>query len=283
MRKFFIFLLLLLLTNAVLTGQSLEFLWQTDAIFKVPESVFFNIRTQNIYVSNINGKPTEKNGNGFISLLSSKGKIINLKWVKGLNAPKGMAVFNNILYVSDIDRLAAIDIFSGKIIRFYTVNDARFLNDVAVDNRGDVYVSDSDKGVIFRMENNGHFHIWDSNPILKEVNGLAIENRNLVAGAYGHLLQINIHNKSIQKLTFQNGIIDGLIPIGNGYYVVSNWSGKIQLVAKGKKAIVLSNTSKQKINAADLGYIPQKKVILIPTFFNNKVIAKKLIFPSLTQ
>jgi hypothetical protein len=40
--------------------------------------------------------------------------------------------------------------------------------------------------------------------------------------------------------------------------------------------VVLSNTTEENIQAADLGYIPDKKWVLIPTFFDNRVVASKL-------
>jgi hypothetical protein len=40
-------------------------------------------------LSNIDGKPDEKDGRGFISKISPvNGTIIELNWVTGLNAPK---------------------------------------------------------------------------------------------------------------------------------------------------------------------------------------------------
>jgi hypothetical protein len=87
---------------------------------KNPESVIYSPKQDILFVSNIDGKPNEKDQKGFISKVSpSNGNIIELSWITGLNAPKGMAIYNNTkLYVSDI------------------------LNDVASDNHGNIYVSD---------------------------------------------------------------------------------------------------------------------------------------------
>ena len=80
-----------------------------------------------------------------------------------------------------------------------------------------------------------------------------------------------------RKVVDNKGGIDGLIPLGNRKYLVSNWAGKIQIISPHKKPVVLSNTTNQKINAADLGYIPELKLVMIPTFFDNRVIAKQLV------
>jgi len=66
-------------------------LWETPNDLKNPESVAFAPKQNVLFVSNVNGKPTLKDQNGFISKVSpSNGSIIELNWVTGLNAPKGI-------------------------------------------------------------------------------------------------------------------------------------------------------------------------------------------------
>ena len=260
----------------ILTAQSLKPVWETPHVLKVPESVFYNAQTQQIYVSSINGKTTAKDGNGFISLLSTDGKILNLNWVQGLNGPKGMALKGNYLYVTDIDRLAQIDISNGKIVRFYPALGAVFLNDAQTGTNGKIYVTDSGRGAIYILDN-GKLNLWLIGPLFKGANGLAWENGKLLVGVADYLLQVNPKTKVIKKLVENKGGIDGLVPLGNNEFLVSDWAGKIQIISPHKKPVVVSNTTEQKINAADLGYIPKLKLVMIPTFFDNRVIAKQLI------
>ncbi len=80
-------------------------LWETPANLKNPESVAYASKQNILFVSNMNGDPDKKDQNGFISKVSpSNGSIIELKWITGLNAPKGIAISNDNskLYVSDI-------------------------------------------------------------------------------------------------------------------------------------------------------------------------------------
>lgn len=62
--------------------------WQTDKVFSVPESVLYHKADKTLYVSNINGAPSGKNGKGFISKLPLDGRVLKLKWAEGLNAPR---------------------------------------------------------------------------------------------------------------------------------------------------------------------------------------------------
>ena len=87
--------------------------------FSHPESVDLDIPHQVLYVSNIGGAPLDKDGNGFISKLSRDGKLLQLKWIEGLNAPKGMVMKDFTLWVTDIDRLVEIDTRTAKITNTY--------------------------------------------------------------------------------------------------------------------------------------------------------------------
>jgi glucose/arabinose dehydrogenase len=105
-----------------------------------------------LYVANIEGKSDEKDGKGFISKMTPDGKVTTLQWVTGLNAPKGMSIYKNKLYVADLSRIVIIDIASGKPA-FTEVDGAQFLNDISIDDKGNVYASDSRSGKIYRFAN----------------------------------------------------------------------------------------------------------------------------------
>lgn len=259
----------------IMTAQSLKPVWETPHELQTPESVFYNSQADQIYVSSINGGTSAKDGNGFISLLNPEGKILDLKWVQGLNGPKGMALAGHHLYVTDIDRLAEIDIRTHKIIHFYPAQGAQFLNDAQAGSDGKIYVTDSKLGALYILDNN-QLKLWMTGPLFKGANGLAWRNGKLLVGVSGYLLRVDPKTKIVKKLIPNQGGIDGLVPLGDGRYLVSNWAGKIQIISTHKKPVIVSNTTDEKINAADLGYIPGKKLVLIPTFFDNRVIAKKL-------
>src|SRR6187402_2462475 len=109
--------LLLLLTTIVLinntgaqTQHSLVKKWETDTLLKTPESVLYDAKGKILYVSNIDGAPDGKDGKGSIGKIGLDGKIIAVDWVSGLNAPKGMALVKNTLWVADVDQMVAVDI-----------------------------------------------------------------------------------------------------------------------------------------------------------------------------
>ncbi|HEU4822416.1 MAG TPA: hypothetical protein VFS97_03235, partial [Nitrososphaeraceae archaeon] len=156
-------------------------LWETPANLKNPESVAYAPKQNLLFASNVNGKPDQKDQNGFISKVSpSNGSIIDLNWVTGLNAPKGIAMSNDgsKLHVSDITDLVEIDVVNGKIIRRLNAPGGVFLNDVVSDNQGNTYVSDTGANTIYKLDANlgngtsSSLQAWLQSPQLNGPNGL---------------------------------------------------------------------------------------------------------------
>jgi len=258
-------------------SQSLTQVWSTKNVLKVPEAVLFDPGNDRLYISNINGTPAEKNGEGFISLMDKSGNITELKWATGLDAPKGMSIKGDMLYVSDIDRVAEIDINTGKLIKHIPFPGAIFLNDVATGPDGNIYVTDTRQGVIYVLKS-GKPEIWSRNSKLKGVNGITVEDDYLLIGSQGYLLKGNTNTGEVSVIAETDFQIDGLIPLGNGHYVVSAWIGKVLYLSTGAQPKELFDSKPLGFHTADMGYLPDKKILLIPTF-TDRVIAKKLSLP----
>ena len=255
-------------------AQVFTIVWKTEPVFKVPESVYYDQARDQIYVSNINGKPSEKDGNGFLSLLSPDGKILKLQWVTGLDAPKGMTMIDSLLYVTDIDKIRVIDVTKVKVIKTIPVPGSEFLNDVTADDKGNVYISDTRKNNILKLSNDT-VKVWLTDDKIISPNGLAFNKNKLMVGTKNDLLAVDPDSKSVHVRYEDVGPIDGLVPVGGQKYVISDWAGRVMLLSPSQK-VVLGNTTNEKKQAADLGFIPDKKLILAPTFFDNRVVARTI-------
>ena len=266
-------------------GVKLELVWETTG-FNNPESVIYHESSDTLFVSNVNGSPVEKDGNGYISKVLLDGTMLSRKWVIGLNAPKGLAIYDNTLYVSDIDTLLTIDIPSGTITNTYKVDDAKFLNDVAASNQGEIFVSDMLLNRIHRLDN-GEFNIWLESPELENPNGLHTEDDNLILGAWGvmtdgfateipgHLKSISLKDKSITSLGGAPiGNLDGVESDGkDGYYVTDWMTGKLYQINSNGEATLLLELEQ---GMADLEVILEHNLILIPMMKNDKVLAYRI-------
>ncbi len=251
--------------------KGLTLIAETDTLLATPESVIYDSEKGIAYVANINGQPTTKDGNGFISIIDLEGKIINREWVKGFDAPKGMGIYNRHLFVTDINQVVEIDIEKGEIINRFVAEKAKFLNDIAIDAAGTVFISDMLTNEIYRLKDS-KLELWLQSDKFKSINGLFIIENQLLAGTSNIIYSIDITTKDLKEYITETGGIDGLESVGNNKFIVSDWSGNISIVSPNSPKQLLLSTVDQKINAADLEYIIDKKLVLVPTFFDNRVM-----------
>lgn len=264
-------------------GQSryrLHKVWSTEAVLPTVESVCFNYESQDgeLYASCINGKPGEKDGNGSIAKFNKDGTIIATEWVKGLDAPKGMAIFKNNLYVSDIDHLVVIELETGNILKKIKVPGAKFLNDVSVDlNDGTVYFTDSETKKIWTLDGDKPVQFYTYSKF-KAVNGvLALGPYLIIADmSTGVIYKLEVNRRKITP--FADGLkgADGIVQVGKSDFLVSCWGGEVWWVTESGEKRKLIDTVAEKLNAADIEYLPKEKLLLVPTFFGNTVMSYAL-------
>jgi hypothetical protein len=248
-------------------------LWATDTILKVPESVLVDDKENCIWVSNIDGASNGKDGKGSISKLSKTGTPINLEWITGLNAPKGMAKYKQELYVADLTELVVIDIKKATIIKRVPIEGSVFLNDVTVNSKGAVFVSDSRTGKVHRYENNTTTIEVEN---LQGPNGLlSIEDQLLILDR-GSLLSLTPGGAISKIMDGMDPSTDGIERVAPNQYIVSCWNGIVYYVVAGAQKVTLFDTRSEKINSADIGYDAKKKIIYVPTFLKNNVVAYQL-------
>lgn len=255
-----------------LRDASLEKVWETGTELTTSESVLYERSSKTLFVSNINGDPLAKDGNGFISKLATDGSVKNLKWATGLNAPKGMAIMGGKLYVSDVDELVELSLATGKITKRYPVKGAKFLNDVATDGRR-VLVSDSQTGKIHELKNGSMETVKEDQA---GINGLAFNPAgDLYSLDKSGLVKHGTNNSEVVNKTVTNG--DGLIILNDRTFIASRWQGEIYLISNGTQKLLL-DTKAQKSNTADIEYIREENLLLVPTFAKNTVVAYRLKF-----
>lgn len=246
--------------------------WETDTVLTTCESVLFDSANQILYVSNIHGAPDGKDGKGSIARVTLDGKVENAEWVKGLDAPKGMGLFNQTLFVTDIDRIHEIYVTSGKIVRTHKVDGAQFLNDITVDAQGKVFASDSGTGSIILLEN-GKVSKWLEG--LKGPNGLLVEEDTMLVALWaGNALNVvDLASKQVTLKTDSVESADGIEAIGDGDYFVSSWNGMVHYIDANSKKTTLLDVRADSVSCADIEYIQSRKLLLVPTFFKNTVRA----------
>ena len=275
-----------LLAVAPAAAAELTQVWEAAGL-KAPESAVHDPAKDIIYVSNVNGEADGRDGNGFVSRLSPAGEVVELEWAKGLDAPKGMALVGDTLYVADIDVLVAIDTADGSVRRRHPAPGAGFLNDVTADRLGRVYVSDMTGDAIWRLEG-GEFSAWLRDAALENPNGLLAEDGRLVVGSWGrmeadfstevpgHVKVVDVATKKVGDLgdPAPVGNLDGVEPDGRGGYTVTDWlNGAIFHVSADGKATRLLDLNQ---GSADHEFIEKDRLVVLPMRTDVKVVAYRL-------
>ena len=298
MRHFFVSIatFALLMTSSIVISGGIDIktknaftkVWEKCDKCKQPESAYYDRDSGIVFVSNVGGDPTKKDGDGTISILKTvTGKpISNPTWVTGLNAPKGLRSAKGKLYVSDIDTLVVIDIKTGKIEKKISVAGAKFLNDVAIDNAGNIYISDTMANKVFKVTND-KVTTFASGDELESPNGLLVLGEKLIVASWGKgmkpdwststlggLYSLELKTAKKTPIAMNIGHLDGLEVDNNGDYLVSDWmAGKVIKVTKAGKPHVLLYGFK---GSADIGYIPQNKELIVPRMGENLITGYNL-------
>jgi hypothetical protein len=245
-------------------------IWETDTVLTTNESVLYDAEGQKLYVSNIDGKPLDKDGKGFISILSLDGKVETLKWASGLNAPKGMGIFDGHLYVTDIDRIVAIDLQTGKMAQEWKPEEAKFLNDITVSENA-VYASDMALGLIHKIENGELSTVAEG---VESVNGLLAKGDYLMTLDKNGLRGLDLSTGEFMMVNDSVTGGDGLTMLNDEVYIASRWKGEIYYVMGNKAHLLMSTDGKSQ--TADIGLNASDKILYVPTFFSNKVVAYRI-------
>jgi sugar lactone lactonase YvrE len=283
--------LLAALSNATTTAQDRappRDAWTISEGLAQPESAHFDSATATLFISNLSGGAADKDGKGWITKADADGKVIAAQWVKDLHAPKGMRSFQGMLWVTDIDRVLAIEIKSGQIKHSVAVEGSRFLNDVAIDNDGVVYVSEMHDSKIFQVKD-GKASLFVEDEELAHPNGLVAHDDQLVVASWGvdidpktfatktpgRLLAIDLSSHRIRPLTKRPlGNLDGVELDGSGGYFASDFmAGKVfQVSSSGEPTLLRQDLE----SPADIGIIEAKSLLIVPHMRTNKVSAYRI-------
>jgi DNA-binding beta-propeller fold protein YncE len=250
---------------------------------KSPESIIVDPETGYYYVSNINGHPLKKDNNGFISKIGPNEELIDLHFISGgkkgvyLNAPKGLALFGNHLYVTDIDKVHRFDKTTGKLLGSidFSLLNAKFLNDIATDHKK-IYISDTVGNFLFWIEpkNNYKMGILAQGLALNRPNGLVYEEtyKRLLVATWktGKILSVD-QKGNILPVFRKKGLknLDGIDLDQDGNIIFSSFSeGTIFRLKNYEQLEIIKSGLK---TPGDISVDKTKKQILVPFLNDNQI------------
>lgn len=259
----------------------------------VPESVRYDAELDVYYVANINGNPSQKDNNGFIARVRADSTSVMAMLVEGgkngatLNAPKGMALHGDTLFVADIDAVRMFNRRTGASLGSIALGsqNATFLNDVAMGPDG-VYITDT--GIKFD-DNGGMTHpgtnrifklaggkatVIASGDSLMNPNGIAWDeaNKGWVLAPFGgpNVQSLKAGQTFPTTIASGPGGYDGLEILANGTILVTSWTDStLYHIPAGHPMLMplVKNVSAP----ADIGVDTKRNVVAIPRFNDGKV------------
>lgn len=259
-----------------------EVLWTASGLDQ-PESVVAH-GSGDLFISNVAGESDERNGKGYIARLSADGEMREQRWATGLNAPKGMAVVGDRLFVADLERLVIIDADTGELLEELTPG-AKMLNDVTADDQGRVYVSDLAGNAIYRYTD-GTLGAWLETSDLGHPNGLEITDDVMLVASWGYplrddmtteapgtLYQIDMSSGQMTPVpgTLELGNLDGVLRHGDEIWLSDFMSGDLYRTRPGAQPEAVGTYSR---GLADIS--KEGDVMFLPLMMENEVRALRL-------
>lgn len=266
MKKILLFGFATLLFPTLFAQHSLEKIWETDSsLLRNPESVLYDATSNSLYVSNM--------GAGTIVRFDVNGKLIKNDWITGLASNKGSAIFKGLLYTAETSAIAVIDINKPAIIKRIPIEGAVMLNDLAIDEKGIIYVSDTRTGKVYRVEGDKPTVYLEN---ITGANGLLTVGTDLYVVGSAIFEKVNA-NKEVTKIAegFENGL-DGIVMLSDNEFILSNYTGILYDVKTDGTKQILLDTQKSRIMSNDIAYDANTKTLYVPSFGTSQIIAYRV-------
>lgn len=251
--------------------------------FSMPESITSN--GKRFFVSNQGQDFINKDADGFISEISADGKILNQKFLplKGvLNAPKGMTIVNNVLFVADLERVVGFNIDNRKTVFELVIDGAKLLNDICQLENGFIAVTETVSGNIYKINiDKKSFEIIGNIPT---INGVAYNQntKQLLVCSNGEnygdgSVYLKTENSEFQELpNIANGFFDGIEWMDNDHILISDWvtfpvngSGKLWIYDLKNQQSEFNITEE---SIADIFYDVKTSSIYMPQMLHNRIL-----------
>ena len=259
---------------------------------KTPESVRYDPELDVFYVSNINGNPSQHDNNGFIAIVRADSTSAAPKMlVEGgkngvtLDAPKGLALSGDTLWVADINHVRAFNRKTGAKLADIDLSSqkAQFLNDAAIGGDGAVYITDSGiafdstggmthpgKDQIFKISGGKATAITADS--LDSPNGITWDKANgrfVLGGFAAKAVQTwKVGDKKPATLAMGAGQYDGVEVLGDGRVLVTSWAdSSVSVVQNGALSKIIGGVS----GPADIGVDTKRNLVVVPRFNDGKI------------
>lgn len=263
-----------------------------DAGLRTPSAIMYDRRADVYLVANVNGAPPDHDGNGFISRVRPDGKVETLRWIEGgvngaeLNAPTGMALRGDTLFVADVNCVRLFLRTSGAPAGSVCPPGARRLFDLTLDVDGVLWATDSgDSAAIGGSQNEGTiFAIRQDGAVRPVLRGADLGRPRGIAASERGVFFTTLEGGNVSQVTptgarrvvgGQGWQLDGIVFLPDGSFAFSNRSDSTVLFVRAKDGGARGDvfTLVRKLSSAGvLSYDPRRTRVLIPEPAANRLL-----------
>ena len=246
--------------------------WIVSGEFCEPETVL-PLPDDSLLVSNVCG--FRESGSGFLSLLNGEGEVLAWRIVEGLDAPLGMALHEGRLYVVDSNRLKVFA-WPGFGLLDTIALETSVANDVAVAPDGSIYVTDTAKHQVVQVLPDGTAPVLTGEARFGGANGIAVHEGHVYVGGE-RLWRVDPENLAVETIGPEwLADIDGIEFEADGTLQATPVGGPLVRYRTDGFVEILAGEG---VGSANHGYSAALGLVLIPTGFDNSVIAIRLESP----
>lgn len=227
-----------------------------------PEALTFDPSQNFYFVSNANGSPGVKDGNGFISRITADGVMDSLHFIQAgrdsvqLDAPMGSRVQGDTLWVLDVDKLRGFNSHTGKPLVTVDLSPlkALFLNDLAIDSTGEFWITDTGIQVgadgkmahpgpdrILHVAHDRSISVAVSTPLLSSPDGIDWDQRGkrfiLAPFAGPSVQEWRAGDPGPRDIAPGKGKFDGVEVEKNGHILITSWNDSSVSTLEGPKLV----------------------------------------------
>jgi hypothetical protein len=243
--------------------------WIASGEFCEPETVL-PLPDDTLLVSNVCG--FSEPGNGFLTLLGADGEVLDWRRLEGLDAPLGMAMWKDLLYVVDRNRLKIFSWPTYELQENIKLQTS-VANDVTVTPNGTVFVTDTAEGKVIEVQPDGRQSVFTGEAQFPGANGIAVYEDHLFIGG-ARLWKVGLHKGTIETVGPEwIADIDGIEFEADGTLQITPVGGALIRYWGEQDIEILGGEG---ISSANHGYSANLKLALIPTGFDNTVIAVRV-------
>lgn len=235
--------------------------------FSRPYSVAYSDMDDVLYISCLNDVSSEASYPGYVCKVNLFGEIIDTLSIPELREPKGLAVVDSHLYITDLNRVVRYNIETDSVDHVYLIPKALYLADIVSNRLGEIYISDSHASMLYKISGDSSV-VFCRDTLCHNIAGLCMDGDDIVAGVKNAVLRIGPNGK-VKVVSNTNYSTCGIKSIDNGVYLASDFVGNIHYIKNGKSSVSVKKTSD--VNSADFEYVAAQRMIYMPTYIDNSL------------